>query len=84
MKRSIVGRNCAEPCCENTACNCDGERDNDQRRRDRKCDPHTGSNSFGMRCCHVARRRCEREHSAHDGCTADESEIARQVELACM
>jgi len=28
------------------------------------------------------RRRCEREHGAHDGCAGDEPEIARQVEQA--
>ena len=36
----------------------------------------------GVRRRDVDRRRCEREHSAHDGCTGDEPEIARQVEHA--
>jgi hypothetical protein len=69
-------------CCESTASNRYGERDDDQNRRDCERDPHTGGNSLGTRRCDVDRRRCEREHSAHNGCTGDEAEIARQVEHA--
>ena len=36
----------------------------------------------GRRRRDVGRRRCEREHGAHDGCAGDEPEIARQAEHA--
>ena len=69
-------------CCKSAASDRDGERDDDQDACDCECDPHAGGNGLGTRRCDVDRRRCEREHSAHNGCTGDEAEIARQVEHA--
>jgi hypothetical protein len=69
-------------CSESTASSGDGERDDDQNRRDCERGLHAGGNDLWMRRCDVDRRRCEREHSAHSGCTGDETEIARQVEQA--
>jgi len=68
--------------CAAVSSNCQRERNCDQCRRDRKCAPHTSGNGVGMRHCDVGRRRCEREHGAHDGCAGDEPEIARQAEHA--
>ena len=60
----------------------DGERDDDQRRRDRERDPHAGGHGLGARRRDVARRRGEREHRAHHRGAGDEPEVARQVEQA--
>ena len=61
---------------------CHDQCDDEQRRRDGERDPHADGD--GVRACRreVARRRCECEDRAHDGCAGDEAEIARQVEHA--
>lgn len=64
-------------CCQNTASKRYGERHDDQSRRDRERDPQSGGNRLGTRRCDVGRRRRQREHSAHDGCTGDEPENYR-------